>query len=170
MKHQLLLPNRRVATVALVWFLLTLPGCIRPESPATPPATSTPGASEEAPAAEANAAALENSQWHLTLFGAPDAETPVLPGNTITLAFGADGQAGGSSGCNTYGGSYEVQGDQVRFGEMVSTLMACADQGVMDQEMAYLAALQSAGRFEVNDDMLRIWYDNEQGVLIFAAE
>lgn len=170
MKNKQIHRNRFTVPIALLWLLLVLTGCIQPEGSTTLPAASTPDATEEAPSTEGDTAVLENSKWTLTLFGAPDAETPVVTGSTITLAFDANGQAGGSSGCNTYGGSYEVQGDQVVFGELGSTLMACADQGLMDQEMAYLAALQSTGRFEVNGDTLKIWHGNEDGVLIFAAE
>lgn len=162
--------NRFVVAIALLWLLLALTGCILPEGSTTPPAANTPDATEEAPSTEGETAVLENSKWTLTLFGAPDAETPVVAGSTITLVFDTDGQAGGSAGCNTYGGSYEVQGDQLRFGELISTLMACVDQGVMEQEMAYLAALQSADRFAIDGDMLRIWYDDENGVLVFTAE
>jgi heat shock protein HslJ len=154
----------------LLWVLLILSGCIRPESPAGPPATGTPGAAEEAPVTGESGATLEKSKWRLTFLGAPDAETPVVENSTITLEFSADGKAGGTAGCNTYGGSYEVQGDQLLLGEMVSTLMACVDQAVMDQELAYLRALQSAGRFVVDGDTLRIWYDDEQNVLNFTAE
>lgn len=170
MKNRSVLSTRFVTTIALLWVFLILSGCIQPQSPTLPSATDTPGATEEAPVPGENTALLENSKWHLTLFGAPDAETPVVAGSTITLEFSADGKAGGSAGCNTYGGSYEVQGDQLLFGEMVSTLMACADAAVMEQEMVYLAALQSASRFEVTDGMLKLWYDDEQGVLVFAAE
>ena len=170
MKNKQVHANPFMVIVALLWLLLALTGCIRSEAPTTPPAANTPGATEEAPAAGENAEVLENSKWQLTLFGTPDAETPVVTGSTITLEFSAEGQAGGSAGCNTYGGSYEVQGDQVVFGEMVSTLMACADQAMMEQEMVYLAALQSAGRFEVNDGTLKIWHDDEEGVLVFTAQ
>lgn len=170
MKNKQVHRNRFTVPIVLLWLLLALAGCIRPETSTTPPAASTPGATTEAPSTEGNAAVLENSKWTLTLFGAPDAETPVVAGSTITLVFDADGQAGGSAGCNTYGGSYEVQGDQLRFGELISTLMACVDQGVMEQEMAYLAALQSAEEFEVNDNMLKVWHGDEDAVLIFTAE
>jgi heat shock protein HslJ len=169
MKNKQGQPNRFTVPIALLWLLLVLTGCIQPEGATTPPAANTPGATAEAPSTEGETAVLANSKWTLTLFGAPDAETPVVAGSTITLAFDANGQAGGSSGCNTYGGSYEVQGDQLRFGELISTLIACVDQGVMEQEMTYLTALQSAGRFAIDGDMLRVWYDDEQGVLVFNA-
>ena len=84
------------------------------------------------------------------------------------MAFSADGTAGGDTGCNSYGGDYTVEGDTLSFGEMVSTLMACEDQAVMAQEQAYLAALQSAARFEVAADHLTIWYDEGSSQLTFA--
>jgi heat shock protein HslJ len=170
LKNSLVRPSRLAVTTMLLWVLLILTGCIRPESPAGPPATGTPGAAEETPDTGGSAATLEKSKWRLSFLGAPDAETPVVENSTITLEFSADGKAGGAAGCNTYGGSYEVQGDQLLLGEMVSTLMACVDQAVMDQELAYLRALQSAGRFVVDGDTLRIWYDDEQNVLNFTAE
>ena len=88
--------------------------------------------------------------------------------SAVTLAFSADGTAGGDTGCNSYGGDYTVEGDTLSFGEMVSTLMACEDQAVMAQEQAYLAALQSAARFEVAADHLTIWYDEGSSQLTFA--
>jgi heat shock protein HslJ len=111
---------------------------------------------------------LANTQWRLVSFGEPGAEMPVIEGSAVTLEFGADGRVGGSGGCNSYGGVYQVQGDSLSFGEIVSTLMACADERVTQQEGQYLQALQSAGQFELADDRLAIRYGDGSGVLNFV--
>jgi putative lipoprotein len=116
----------------------------------------------------ADAASLANTQWRLVSFGAPGAETPVVEGSAITLEFKAEGEAGGSGGCNSYGGQYQVQGDTLSFGDVMSTLMACVDEGISQQEQAYFQALQTVGRFELAGDQLTIWYNNDQGVLNFV--
>lgn len=110
---------------------------------------------------------LANTRWRLVSFGEPGAETPVVEGSTVTLEFGAGGQVGGSGGCNSYGGQYQVQDSAVSFSEIVSTLMACADERVMQQEQQYLAALQLAGQFELAGQRLTIQYNGGRGVLNF---
>ena len=49
----------------------------------------------------------------------------------------------GSSGCNTFAGTYGTNGNVVRVGALATTQMACSDD-VMTQETAFLAALQGA--------------------------
>ncbi len=51
----------------------------------------------------------------------------------------------------------------------MTTLMACADQTVMDQERQFHAALNAITRYELNNDRLALL--NEQGdvVLRFQA-
>jgi heat shock protein HslJ len=48
--------------------------------------------------------------------------------------------------------------------------MACAEESLTVQEQQYIAALQSAGQFELTADQLVIHYDNGQGVLNFVAD
>lgn len=171
--------TRRYLWATLLVVLLALVGCTIPQSPA-----GTPGATAESTAAASTSPAetdpadaeagegsdpLVDTSWQLTTFGPTGAETPVVADSTVTLAFSADG-AGGNTGCNSYGGDYTAEGDTVSFGEMVSTLMACADEAIMAQEQAYLAALQSAARFEVTADNLTIWYDDGNNQLNFAPQ
>jgi heat shock protein HslJ len=113
---------------------------------------------------------LAGSQWNLESFDPIGSETPVVEGSTVTLEFGAGGQAGGSGGCNRYTAGYQVDGDKLSFGQIASTLMACTDEGVMDQEQRYFRALQNAGEFNQDGDRLTILYDDGQGALIFVKE
>lgn len=58
----------------------------------------------------------------------------------ITLVFEAD-RVDGVAACNSYGGSFELDGDRLSLGDLVQTEMAC-EPPVMAAESAYLQALQ----------------------------
>lgn len=111
---------------------------------------------------------LENTQWQLESLGPKGAETPVVAGSTVTLSFEAGGQAGGSGGCNSYGGNYKVKGATLSFDEVVSTLMACADETIMQQEAQYYEALRTTGEFQVSGDRLSIEYNGGESALHFV--
>lgn len=106
---------------------------------------------------------LEGTRWVLdTLNGSPPAE-----GSEITLQF-EDGNAAGSAGCNSYGGSYTADGGQLSIPEIVRTEMACLEpEGIMEQEDAYLAALQSAAAYRLLDERLQIENAAGEAVLVF---
>lgn len=169
--HSKQILQKKLLWIPILLILLAIAGCTLPTPPTTPmPGTETPSAiTEESTPATDGVPSLENTSWVLVSWGTPGAETAVIADSNITLELNAAGKAGGYGGCNTYGGSYEVQGDMLVLGEIVSTLMACADQAVTEQEMVYLAALQTAGRFELTDGALTIFYDDETSVLNFAA-
>ena len=80
---------------------------------------------------------------------------PVLAGTELTIEF-KDGQAAGFSGCNSFGGAYEQSGESLKFGELAMTLMACLDNGVMDQESAYMAALGAVDTVKVGENTLTL--------------
>lgn len=111
---------------------------------------------------------LENTQWNLVSLGAPGAQQPLIEGSTITLML-AGGQAGGSGGCNSYGGTYQVEGNNISFGEITRTLRACADDRVTEQEDRYLQALETAGEYQIEGDQLQITYDGDHGLMIFES-
>jgi heat shock protein HslJ len=134
----------------------------------TPQSNSLPDTGDgQTPVAEVN---LADTKWMLVSFGEPGAETTVIEGSTITLAFDAEGQAGGSGGCNSYGAQYEVQGDKLSFGVITRTLMACDADGIGEQEQRYFQALETTSRFELTGDHLTIWYEDGQGVLNWQKE
>jgi heat shock protein HslJ len=147
-----------------ILLLLSACGAATPE-PTTVPEETIPA--ETAP--EETESNLTGTQWQLISFGAPGAEIPVVAGSTVTLEFNTNGQAGGSGGCNSYGGEYQVQDNVLSFSQIVSTLMACADSNVTQQEQQFFQALESAGRFEHTEDQLTIQYDGGQGVLNFIS-
>lgn len=141
-----------------------------PQSTVTPAPTETPPpASPTATPAEI-ADPLADSNWLLVSLGPAGEEATVLVESEVTLQFDDAGQAGGSGGCNAYGGAYDIQDDALSFGPIASTMMACAGDALMDQEQRYLAALQNASTFTLSEDgqQLTVWYDDGQGALNFT--
>ena len=66
-----------------------------------------------------------------------------------------DGKLNGNVGCNSFGGDYKVNSDQLTFGPIVSTMMACLNQSG-DQEMATLAVLQNTAKFTASGNTMTI--------------
>jgi heat shock protein HslJ len=108
---------------------------------------------------------LTNTRWKVVSFSESNVESPVLDGADITLEFRTDGRAGGTGGCNSFGAEYTAQGDRLEFGAVMSTKRACVDEGRMNQEMRFFQALQSARGFELDENTLKISYDEGRGVL-----
>jgi heat shock protein HslJ len=110
-------------------------------------------------AAPAAASDLEGAPWLAVFYagGGPAGRLlPVLPGTEVTATF-QGGVVSGSAGCNTYTAGYARAGgpDALRVGPPATTQMACAEPpGVMEQEAAYLAALQRTARFATVGDLL----------------
>ena len=94
---------------------------------------------------------LKDTTWRLTSL---NGSTP-LAQTTITISF-KDGMAGGSSGCNSYGGEYEAKGDKLSVKSVFMTEMACMTDGVMDQEQVYAEILQNAQSFSLTEGTLLI--------------
>lgn len=100
----------------------------------------------EAPAGSAAAPALPGSSWALV-----EMSDQVLADAIPTIAFGADGTVSGSTGCNTFNGTYTIDGSAITFGPLATTRMACAAD-VMAIEDAYLAALDGASSWSIGSD------------------
>jgi len=89
----------------------------------------------------------------------------------VTAAFGPDGTLAGSSGCNTYSGSYTVDGDAMTVSQMISTQKACeTPAGVMDQESGYLAALQSSVKFQNDGSTLTLFNADGQQTVTYIPK
>jgi len=102
----------------------------------------------------------------LTAYGPVDSTTPAVPDVDATLVFGEDGTLAGSTGCNELGGTYTVEGDQITFVQIVSTLILCPDLQ-MAQEEAMLRVLMETASFNIEGDTLTI--TNDDMVLVFEA-
>lgn len=68
-----------------------------------------------------------------------------------TIAFGGDGTVSGSAGCNTFSGTFQVEGANLAFTPLATTKMACADP-TMFVESAYISALDGVKGWSVGAD------------------
>jgi heat shock protein HslJ len=95
---------------------------------------------------------LEGTRWKLVNL---DVQQP-LPDTEITAEFN-EGVVGGTSSCNSYSGTYQLDAETIEVGEMTMTLMACIEpEGIMEQEQLYLQYLGNAQTFAVDGDQLTI--------------
>jgi heat shock protein HslJ len=89
---------------------------------------------------------LEGKAWVLTQM--LDAE-----GNTVIVDIGVDAEFDGSavsgtSGCNRYNASYEASGNEISFGEIAGTLMACPEDETAVEDR-YRELLSQVATFEI---------------------
>jgi len=111
---------------------------------------------------------LAGTKWQVrSYYSAAEAGGMASPtgGVQLTAEF-ADGNVAGSSGCNTYTAGYTLDGDSLSIGDAASTMMFC--DGLMDQEIAFLAALQSASSFKLETNQLHILNDQDEVVVDFV--
>ncbi len=108
---------------------------------------------------------IEADTWVLTSY---NSQQPV-PERQPILQF-EGGEASGTTGCNHYGGRYQINGNDINIDGIYSTEMACMEpEGLMQQEQAYLELLMAATRLEVAGDELTIFVE-EHPALVFAAQ
>jgi heat shock protein HslJ len=82
---------------------------------------------------------------------------PAHPGTEITANFSEDGTLSVSAGCNNYSATYEVDEDNISIGPAVATRMFCQEpEGIMEQEVQYLAALETAATYLIEVDKMEM--------------
>jgi heat shock protein HslJ len=79
---------------------------------------------------------------------------PLVEDRPITMTIEGT-QLGGTSGCNQYGGSFELDGSAISISALSMTEMAC-DEPIMAAEAAYLAALGAVDTVARADDQLTL--------------
>ena len=111
-----------------------------------------------------SASALSSTTWVLNSINGK----PILPETTITAEFSGDGRVAGTSGCNSYSATFETEANTISIGLGITTLQACPES-IMQQETAYLAALDSAATFEIEGDTLTLLNVDGTAVATFSA-
>jgi len=94
----------------------------------------------------------------------------ILRGTTLTMAFDGDGEAYGTSGCNSYSASYLVEGRQLTLTAPTSTSLVCErPAGIMDQEAAFLELLPAITGYAIEGETLTLEDVTGQNVVELLA-
>jgi len=150
--------RRTIVTLIGLALTVTLGACIGPSGTAEPTQVGT-----KRPGAPAD---LDGTEWVLTSLNGSN----LIEGTNITLNF-TEGRAGGFSGCNSYGGEYTAAQGTLTVHELAITLQDCPEpEGVMQQEAAYVGALQAAAAYRVTDDRLEMENAAGETTLVFAVK
>ena len=131
--------------------------------------TSSVKPSPNATSTTSSALQLQGATWNLTSLATETGVNNTLPNTTITAIFD-DGNVTGSSGCNRYFGSYQLNKTEINFGQVGSTLMFCADpDGVMTQETTYLLLLKDVASYAISNNELTLSDSLGNPQLVFEA-
>jgi heat shock protein HslJ len=101
---------------------------------------------------------LAGTNWVLVSLDGDEQVGEAIGGQAVTLQFMSETEVGGSGGCNSFGGDYQsdVRSGTVSFSNIVSTLMACVDEGIGEVETQYFEALNAASHYELANGQLSI--------------
>jgi heat shock protein HslJ len=105
-----------------------------------------PGIAEGPPPADP-AGGLVGTRWDLVEMGGTADFARIVP----TIEFRQDGAIAGFAACNSFSGSFTLDGDAVTVGPIVSTKMACAPPA-MAVEAEYLQALSRVSTWSIEPD------------------
>jgi heat shock protein HslJ len=112
---------------------------------------------------------LPGTSWNATgINNGRAAVTSLVQGTHVTLAFGTDGRASGSAGCNNYTAPYTVDGSVLRLGPAAATRLMCAQPGVMEQEQAFLKALETVATAQFDANLLFLRTASDEIAAIFS--
>jgi len=111
---------------------------------------------------------LDGSSWALRSYQDNTGETVnVLPRSTTTALFQAT-QVTGIAGCNNYSASYQATRNKLSFGPVATTRKACSTPlGIMQQENAFLAALDSTASYKLKNNSLEMLDSKGKTLLTF---
>lgn len=114
---------------------------------------------------------LTGIEWYVVDIRYEDGQMrETLPNTNVSLLFSDNGHVSGSAGCNRYSAPYIAKDRHIKIGPAGSTRKLCAfPKGVMEQEAAFLRALENAARF----NNFRGWmalFDSEGNVILTMAD
>ncbi len=111
---------------------------------------------------------LPMGKWRLVAFNFGVQKEITIKNSKTTLIVGRDGQIGGNTGCNAFGGEYTFEKGRFKIGDLISTMMAC-DEPTPDFEYKYFGLLRNATKFEAKKTTLTISDPKSHSRMRFSA-
>lgn len=108
---------------------------------------------------------VANTNWVLTEW---PGETMPNTTKKATLNFSANDKVSGKSFCNGFGGTATITGGNIKFNELIGTMMYCEDVGAAEGK--YTEGLRNANSFKVVGDKLQLLKDAKVLMVFSKAE
>ena len=113
---------------------------------------------------------LEGPAWELERYrGASQAMVAAASGPVASLVFRPGGELSGTTGCNSFGGSYTAQGGALHISLGPMTQMACADPALTAQEAAVMQLLPTVTGYTVSGTTLTLTESPGRSLLVYTA-
>ncbi|MEE4330738.1 MAG: META domain-containing protein [Wenzhouxiangella sp.] len=101
---------------------------------------------------------LTDMDWLVTEI---DGQNPVTDSEPELRFLSNESRVAGTAGCNRFGASYSLVDQNIELGAMMSTMMACPEEAIDDQERRMTDALSAIDRYEiVEGPELRLFEDD----------
>lgn len=98
---------------------------------------------------------LAGTSWRVTgINNGRDAVVGVHSEGSVTMTFANDGTVSGRGGCNRYSATYRHEGASLRFTSPAATRRLCPEEGIMEQERAFLAAMEKVSTLSLDGPRL----------------
>jgi copper homeostasis protein (lipoprotein) len=110
---------------------------------------------------------LEKTEWRLVRLGDVVVKVEDLHRQPQLVFDPSSHRVSGSGGCNRIVGGYELNAEKLTFGQMASTMMACA--GGMETEQSFLKALGEVKRWKIAGHQLELMDGAGKVVAVFEA-
>jgi heat shock protein HslJ len=111
---------------------------------------------------------LAKTSWEVTGYNnGKEAVVGPITDTNPTITFGDDGSISGNASCNTYSGTYSLQGESISIITIASTQRECFEpEGIMEQERMFLDYLQGASVIQIQGDLLYLRTDEDQIAIV----
>jgi len=110
----------------------------------------------------------EGAGWSLTEYSSDGVLTAVPEGVPASLLL-EDGQATGSGGCNSFFGTYTIDGSSIAFGEDIGQTLRGCEGEAQAVEDAYLAALPVVAAWSIEEGALRLADESGTPLLVYGG-
>lgn len=153
--------------------LLVLAACNNQDAQSTSAAeTATDQSQEEAvvmteepevPATDESGSLIGTAWWVEDILAAG-----VVDNSRTTIMFTEDGAAAGNGGCNRFTGGYELDGENISFGQLAGTMMACPE-ALMNQDRDFHDALGQVTSWRIDSETGLLHLQNQDGETVIRA-
>jgi heat shock protein HslJ len=113
--------------------------------------------------------AITENTWALHSFAEADGTAIAVPdGIPVTAKFSPDGKLTGSGDCMTYSARYMVHETGIVVSRVTTMSLACPGGNATAWKLRYIASIENAAFFRVNDKVLTFFGTDGKPLLVFS--